>query len=227
MKRKVRRVQTLLRPGRPEDIAAISEISRQIWFGDEVEGGHEFSVLTALNDTLHLYREATYLQVAVADGAVVGTLMARVDGEEPSADLAAVESEFKRTETDLLSSEQGRHIVQYLQHDRTDTEKMAERTRNDSQAEILLFILSPAARGLHVGATLFDTFLTHLQNHGGQSYYLYTDSECTYSFYDHRGMYRVEQHMEAPTVNGGTYDKFIYRGEVSDTLRAQSRDEHR
>ena len=122
---KARSVQTLLRPGRPEDIEEISEISRQMWFGDEVEGGHEFSVLTARNDTLHLYREATYLQVAVADGAVVGTLMARVDGDEPHSDMAAIEKDFERSEKQLLESEHGQHIVHYLQSDRHDTEQMA------------------------------------------------------------------------------------------------------
>lgn len=223
---KARSVQTLLRPGRPEDIEEISEISRQMWFGDEVEGGHEFSVLTARNDTLHLYREATYLQVAVADGAVMGTLMARVDGDEPHSDMAAIEKDFERSEKQLLESEHGQHIVHYLQSDRHDTEQMAERTRQDSQAEILLFLLSPAARGLHLGSRLFDNFLTHLQKRGGQSYYLYTDSDCTYGFYDHRGMRRVAEHMEAPTVDGGSYDKFIYRGEVLDTLRAKSGDDH-
>lgn len=211
-------MQTRLRKAVAEDIPAISEISRRIWFDDATEGGHEFSTLTALNDTLHLVRETTYSQVAVSedDGTVLGALLARVDGEAPQAGerLAQVESAFGKTATTLSASEHGRGIVSYLERDRADTQQLAASVRKETPTELLLFILSPQARGHRLGSALYDGFLAHLRERGVRDYYLYTDSTCSYGFYDHRGLRRVAERKKAPTVEGGHYDKFIYRGEV-------------
>ncbi|MCI1935980.1 MAG: GNAT family N-acetyltransferase [Bifidobacteriaceae bacterium] len=211
-------MRTQLRQAQPEDIKAISELSRQMWFDDTTAKGHEFSTLTAMNDTLHLVREATYSQVAISqeDGTLLGALLARVDGDKPQVgDPSRLESAFMATTSALSATDHGRNIVNYLSQDRADTERMTSDVRKETGAELLLFILSEKARGHGLGSRLYDGFLAHLREHGVEGYYLYTDSTCSYGFYDHRGLRRVAEHVGAPTVDGGHYDKFVYHGKVS------------
>lgn len=178
----------------------------------------ELSRLTALNDTLHLYGDATYAQTALVDGEVAGVLWARIDGEKPyaAADMSAITNDYDATLRDLAASEVGQRIADYLLNDRADTERMSAAARQESQAELLLFILSPRARGHHLGSRLFEDFLTHLRARGVESYYLYTDSSCNFGFYDHRGLKRVSEHLQVLSVDGHPYDKFIYEGAVGD-----------
>jgi ribosomal protein S18 acetylase RimI-like enzyme len=205
-----------LRQGQTDDLPEIAEMSRRMWFGDEMAGSHEASNLVGINDTAHLASEATYARVAVLDGAVCGVLMARVKGESTLGLVST--ADFEQSYAAIAKAPDGPHIEQYLREDRADVERLAHATDEHSDAEILLFIMAPQARGHHVGSLLFDEFLTHLLDSGADSYYLYTDSACNYGYYDHRGMRRVATHLGAPALEGGTYDKFIYAGSAYENL---------
>lgn len=65
--------------------------------------------------------------------------------------------------------------------------------------ELSFFAVHPAAHGKGVGSLL----LQHAeQNHGGSTIYLYTDTGCTYQFYEKRGFERAGEQV-APALSKG------------------------
>ncbi|MCI1914467.1 MAG: hypothetical protein LKJ05_01850 [Bifidobacteriaceae bacterium] len=186
-------------------------MSRQMWFDDSYAGSHEASVAVATNDAMHLLSQATYIRVATIDGRVCGVAAVRVAGQ-PQLGTVVSPADFAASYSLFDGLDDSERIKKYLAADRADVDRLAHDSRQNCDAELLLFIVAPQARGHRVGARLYDAFLRHLLAVGLDSYYLYTDSECDYGFYEHKGLSRVAAHEGAPSLDGGTYDKFVYQG---------------
>ena len=69
----------------------------------------------------------------------------------------------------------------------------AATSRLPDDAEYVLFVTAPAARGKGVGAAMITRFEDYLRARGAGSYYLLTDTGCTYDWYDRHGFKRVAQ----------------------------------
>ena len=57
--------------------------------------------------------------------------------------------------------------------------------------ELILFINDPSVRGQGVGATMLLRFEDYLRAQGARDYYLFTDTTCTYGYYERHGFTRV------------------------------------
>ena len=57
--------------------------------------------------------------------------------------------------------------------------------------EITLLVVDPSAQGLGIGTVLFDAASSYYAALGDLKAYLYTDSDCKWSFYELRGMKRL------------------------------------
>ena len=57
--------------------------------------------------------------------------------------------------------------------------------------EITLLVVDPSAQGLGIGTVLFDAASSYYAALGDLKAYLYTDSDCRWSFYELRGMKRL------------------------------------
>ena len=78
--------------------------------------------------------------------------------------------------------------------------------------ELTLLITSPEARGHGIGKRLYADAVRYLNGAGAGRFFLYTDTECGYGFYDRAGLVRrKEQKMVYRIVSGvAEMTAFIY-----------------
>ena len=55
--------------------------------------------------------------------------------------------------------------------------------------------MDESTRGTGIGKMLFAKALDYLEQEGVKTLYLFTDSSCTYQFYEKRGMQRLGEKM--------------------------------
>lgn len=180
------------RPYQPRDVDDVKAIIDEAFFI------HRYvSSSRLLASALEVYlREcllgSTYAQVAVQDGRVAGILMGRVSGR-PRLDGAPTNRLrywAHLLKLAMFGFPERRSLRQYFAFD--GVYRSLRRTcAAPLSDELTLFAVSESARGLGAGKNLYRGYLDHLRLHGRTDFYLYTDSLCSYGFYEKQGMARA------------------------------------
>ena len=90
------------------------------------------------------------------------------------------------------------------------TEEMRVEAGLAGQPRAPLLVVSGAARGHGLGRRLLDRARDHFRRHGSERYWLVTDTDCDWPFYEHLGLERLAQ--RPGTVAGAPDTYFIYGG---------------
>lgn len=155
--------------------------------------------------------DSTYAQVAISQGRVVGILMGRVDGQPllPGRAVQRLRLWAHMAKIGLTGFRERATLRQYFTFDRVyqSLRKNADVSPTD---ELTLFAVDASTRGHGVGKTLYDNYLQHLRRHGRSDFYLYTDSLCTYQFYEKRGMTRAAEQTIDLTFDDATETVGVY-----------------
>ncbi len=133
---------------------------------------------------------------------VAGLLFARIEGLPLPADAAAWEDAADRAGATLAAGgPDARRALAYI-------EQLAERgallagQAGDAMGpdnELELFAVGPQARGRGAGNALMAAFERHLAERGARSYWLQTDTSCTWEWYERHGYVRVADVPLAPS----------------------------
>lgn len=128
---------------------------------------------------------------------VAGMLLARVAGmPAPAAEDGAfwqgIES-VARAELEALGTPSSQRILCYIDQlaDRAALLEQAAGASRGEDNELELFVVGPAARGKGSGSALVGTFERILEEKGAASYWLQTDTRCTWQWYERHGYTRV------------------------------------
>lgn len=91
---------------------------------------------------------------------------------------------------------------------------LRKQTSSELTDEITLFAVASTARGLGVGKTLYGHCMEPLRGHDRSDFYLYTDSLCTYQFYESQGMTRAAEEAMTILLDGEPegLDVYLYTG---------------
>ncbi|MFW6640321.1 hypothetical protein ACOALZ_09780 [Nocardiopsis algeriensis] len=175
-----------------------------------------------LNSALEVYlRErllaSTYTRVAVKDGRAVGVIMGRVPGcaRVPHAARNRLLTWVHMAKIAVTGLSDLPSLTQYFAFD-----GVYRRLRRSTSApltdELTLFAVDASTRGTGVGKALYQDYVQHLRDLGRKDFYLYTDSLCTYGFYESRGMTRAASEDMKIRLNGTTKDLgvFLYTGSI-------------
>lgn len=158
---------------------------------------------------------STYSRVAVMDSHVVGLILARADGQPrlPGSLRHRATSWAHMAMIALTGLSDLPSIAQYRIIHRSYRELRAE-VGTALNNEITLFAVAEAIRGRGVGRHLFEDALGYLRSQGQRTFFLYTDTECSYGFYDSRGLTRAATRDISMTLAGRPYDLqvFLYAG---------------
>ncbi len=182
----------------------------------------------------HLLRTASFLEVAVVDEPnptgsatherVVGVLAGRFgptadkDAPNPKADeLEARSKHAMDMHPKGAKWAQCRSACEAANVAMIAQARYRDFIREDN--ELILFINDPSVRGQGVGRTMLLRFEDYLRSRGAQDYYLFTDTMCTYSYYEKHGFTRVALCNDVEADE----DITIYLGAKS---YAKSRSEH-
>ena len=143
---------------------------------------------------------ATQVIAAYADGLFAGILLAELKGEKHKH-----ASFWKSLYVKLFDVLQRLFAGQTVSvYDKANKEMLAHFTRQaNPDGEIIFLAADPESKIKGVGSTM----LAELEKRNrGKRIYLYTDSACTYQFYERRGFERVGEKDIALTLSDKTID---------------------
>jgi predicted N-acetyltransferase YhbS len=180
------------RPYQPQDAEDIKKIINEAFYIHRYVTGR-----LVLDSALEIYlRErllaSTWTRVAVQDGRVVGVIMGQVDGQPRLGGRFTnrLLTLAHMLRAGVLGLPQWKSMRQYFAFDRVYGE-LRKKTPDPLTDELTLFAVDSSTRGLGIGKTLCRDYLDHLRSLGRSDFYLYTDSLCTYQFYEKQGMTRT------------------------------------
>lgn len=191
------------RPYQPRDADDIKKIINEAFYIHRYVTGR-----LVLDSALELYlRErllaSTWTRVAVRDGRVVGVIMGRVKGQPRLGGRLANRflSVVHMLRAGLLGLPQWKSMRQYFAFDDVYS-NLRNKTHGPLTDELTLFAVDSSTRGLGIGKNLYRDYLEHLQSFGHNAFYLYTDSLCTFQFYEKQGMKRAASEDMELTLDG-------------------------
>ncbi|MGP4989521.1 MULTISPECIES: GNAT family N-acetyltransferase [Actinomycetes] len=180
------------RPYQPQDAEDIKKIINEAFYIHRYVTGR-----LVLDSALEIYlRErllaSTWTRVAVQDGRVVGVIMGQVDGQPRLGGRFTnrLLTLAHMLRAGILGLPQWKSMRQYFAFDRVYGE-LRKKTPSPLTDELTLFAVDSSTRGLGIGKTLYRDYLDHLRSLGRSDFYLYTDSLCTFQFYEKQGMTRT------------------------------------
>lgn len=215
---------------RRADYPALVELIRQTWYADQTDGdtgGHEpadrarrHSVAWRLAaiDAHDCLARTTYAAVVERNGRIIGVILGSVPAKVTRMQILRHRWQQASLALPMLANRAGRNGLReqlaILHADRA----LIQTTGNDYQAEIVLFLVSPEAKGQGVGGRLFAHMLDRFHALGIRQYFLFTDTTCDYGFYEHKGLQRAGVRNLA-LAHGEQLQCFLYQGRVNDKER--------
>ena len=197
------------RPYRPDDRESIERIIADTWGSQEKEPTNADIVYSRVY-IAYCLMISTYAETALIDGRPVGVVMAR--------DLSVRKHFILKLAFFLLRNFwrvlRPSGIMALIALYRIEIANPQELLRGcpEYAGELTLLIMSPEARGHGIGKRLYADAVRNLNYAGAGGFFLYTDTECGYGFYDRAGLVRrKEQKMVYRIVSGvAEMTAFIY-----------------
>ncbi len=196
------------RPMTIDDAERIGAILAETWH-ELAEG--ELAQLHGIIDFATYALRHTYSQVAVMDGVIEGVVLARAGMPEGAA-VKAWKELLERTyaQADALDKAATDELRAFLAAEyAADNELLAESGCNPD-FELVVFIVSAATRGHGVGTKLLSGASAYLAQAGGEKGYLFTDTTCTWEYYEHRSMVRKAERIFDPDTSILPEQMFVY-----------------
>lgn len=211
----------IFRRPRATDLPDLYRLDRMMWFAHMSVDGSDFSQQCAINDIHGMLMRMTWARLAVVDGSIAGIIAASVKADTPYPVEFAdqLESDWQSMRASMASVTAQR-VLRAMDQDQAENKEFEAHARADTDAEIVLFILDASVRGRHLGSRMYDMCINHFREMSARSYFLFTDSTCSYGFYDHRGLTRVAT-MDGTAPFFSPIKKYIYVG-LSDEIAQRS-----
>lgn len=181
----------IYRPIEKKDYKGLGDIIVDTWRFHEISPNARTVAHFGCSYLLTSLLNQTYHQVALVDGKPAGIII--------SADKRKKKLNFKYLLQlmpygisllwDRNLKERNRHWKGY--HEKT--EALLSKTGVHFDAELTLFIVDEKYRGLGIGGQLYQNLMDYYEREQVESFYLQTDTGCSYEFYESHGLDRLAQ----------------------------------
>ena len=193
--------EAIIRTLRRDDYPALIDLVRRTWYAEFDE---RTGLLAAEADWENCLARTTNAFVAELDGQPVALIVGRVDALDHRSPLNSHRINSWNALARLVFAKGGikaaGEILGILGIDKR-LRAQAASAGHDYAAEVVLFVLDPAARGHGLG--------------GVRDYFLFTDTTCDVGFYVHRGLTQVcEQSLPASVPGENPSSFYLYEGSV-------------
>ena len=201
------------RPFEPADLTALARILGDVWWKGLARSDRELEAMGTA-DFASYFSRATFSEVAVIDGIASGVVLARAgqpDDEHARAWKGAADRAMATVRS--LNPEGQREMERYLARERAIDLELIAQSGCDERFELVLFAVAANTRGLGVGKRLLADAERSLRASGATTYFLYTDTGCTWQFYEHRGMRQAARFKVPEEERGSLCEQyFVYEG---------------
>lgn len=166
--------------------------------GDSADASAAAQALYGLVDFAQYAQRHTFAQVAVMGSKPVGVVMARAGKAD-----AATQAQWRAVADDARRQlvARGESLAEFdaffRAMDGVDVQLLAE-SGCDDRFELVLFAVGPETRGHGVGTKLLTAAQDYLREQGAKQAFLFTDTDCTWEYYERRGMRRAAERAFAP-----------------------------
>lgn len=156
----------------------------------------------------------TYTQVAVSNNTPVGLIIGRTNDVPLKHKCYYVYLLFHLVL--LLFTSEGKQAVQSFRRNSQVSQALLKLTYESYDGEVLFFAVDQTLRGSGVGSYLFDDYLNYLKTKGARTFYLFTDTTCTYTFYEYKGLKRIGALTRRMPFLQKEVSFFLYRGDLQE-----------
>lgn len=157
--------------------------------------------LIGLADLGHMAQKHTFSQVAVEGSKPLGVVLARAGAasKETKEHWQGVLDRALSSASEIDAKE-AQGYKDYMEAEHQAYAQLLDQASCSSEYELVLFIVSPEARGKGVGGQLMSRAKEYLKEAGATHAFLFTDTSCTWEYYERRGMRRAAE----ATTQGST-----------------------
>jgi len=184
------------RPYQEADAARVKELVNEAFHVHLYTKGEGSLLDSALEVYLRqVLTVSTYSQVAIIDGRVVGVVMGKFKGQPylPHRFANKLRLWFHMAKIGVTGFSKLKSLSQYFKFTTAykNLKKDAIAGRGSLGDELTVFAVDADTRGTGIGKHLYHSFLEQLRLAGSNDFYLYTDSLCSFGFYEKQGMERA------------------------------------
>ena len=205
--------QVIYRLYNDNDYEALTEILADQWYPHL---DHKYAMICAAAEVdVHL-AHTTHAITAEVDGKVMGVSFARWQDStrtwERLEHMRDLVNEYK-DEIDVVQE------IILLRDENNLMRRVVAEHGGDSVGALELLIVSPEARGLGIGKSLFQQNTQWLKEQGAKAYRLTTDDDCDWGFYEYIGMVRKGELVASITETQKLDEPFriyVYEGSLED-----------
>ena len=173
---------TVIRKFLWRDVLPLSILIERVWNMDAY--GDDISMSAAQAYALTCLSRSTKKYTAFVNGEFAGVLMLWAKGRRKGY---GYKGRLQRITSYMESLESyPRFAEDFANMERVD-EELRKTYAKDIPGEIVLMILSERFRGMGIGKTMFNLACRYFCTNGVDRFFLYTDTDCNYGFYDAMG----------------------------------------
>ena len=200
----------VIREWKNEDAKDVIEIINHTWWEGSMSDRSTHLISTAfLRECL---MDQTFIRVAERNGKILGVIMG-CDRRNHHATFTE-RLQYWLSALSIIMDSEARALTNEGESEEELHRKLLEMGGNRNyDAEVTFFIVSEEARGLGIGGKLFGALEEYFRSIHVKSWYVFTDTDCSYEFYEHKGAVRrseIYQEYTLPSGEKGDITWFLY-----------------
>ena len=182
--------RVIYRPFEEGEFDALAAIMQATWHSETPND--EYNKLEATYDIAHALSISSFSQVVLVDGEPRGVVLARA-----ASDRLPYAAAWDHAKEDILQQmwaidkRATAGYLAFLKNEERVNASLLEESGVDPASQITLLAVDESTRGLGIGSILLDAAASYVSSHGREGAYLYTDTDCSWKFYERRGLKRA------------------------------------
>lgn len=194
-----------------KDCDALAQMICATWNSFHFMSSYEQALQKAKAYLFDCLQHATFAFVLEEEQTIIGCMI----GNRHNAQKAKQRMLYEQQDSTMITKEEWTRFQRSHTAYQAVCKEMLMKTKKKYQAELLLFVIKPEYRKKGYGKEIFMKTMDYLVEEGCSKFYLYTDSTCDYSFYDHFHMKCVDEKSLHQGMRKNGFRIFLYEGDSS------------
>ena len=194
-----------IRPVQPNDFPSLTALVADAWDLASLCGSAADGQIFAARYLRYCLAESTFAAAACLDRRLAGFVLARADGAAPLP--------LPPEENRPFAGEKARALWTSMEDYAARCDALRRSAPLPFEGELTLFIVHHTLRGRGAGTALYDAARAYFRRARVRRFFLYTDSTCTWSFYEGKHLARLGRAaMANPADPPRPLSIFLYGG---------------